>query len=89
MKAIFIKTIKKFHLKNILFLLLFCTFSFAQTARIKGVILDEFNQPIANVSVNADDKGTVTQKDGSYFLLIPSNKKVTVIFSHISFKKLP
>ena len=88
MKAIFIKTIKKFHLKNILFLLLFCTFSFAQTARIKGVILDEFNQPIANVSVNADDKGTVTQKDGSYFLLIPSNKKVTVIFSHISFKKI-
>ena len=31
----------------------------AQTARIKGVILDEFNNPIENVTVNVGEKGTV------------------------------
>ena len=87
MKAFFIKTIKNYLLKNIFFFVLFCTFSYAQTARIKGVILDEFNQPVGNVSINAGDRGTVTQNDGSYSLLIPSNKKVVVVFSHIAFMK--
>lgn len=76
-------------MKNIYFVLfiLVTTFTtFAQTARVKGVILDEFNTPIENVSVRVGDKGTVTNANGFYLLDVPSNKKITIIFSHISFK---
>ena len=76
-------------LKNIylvLFISIFSLTTFAQTARVKGVILDEFNSPVENVSVKVGDKGTVTNANGFYLLDIPSNKKITIIFSHISFK---
>lgn len=76
-------------MKNI-FLILFISIisltSFAQTARVKGVILDEFNNPVENVSVKVGDKGTVTNNNGFYLLDVPSNKKITIVFSHISFK---
>ena len=60
--------------------------SFAQTARVKGVILDEFNSPVENVSVKVGEKGTVTNKNGFYTIEVPSNTKITIVFSHISFK---
>lgn len=87
MKAIFIRTIKFNPLKNILFFLLFCTASFAQTAQIKGVILNEFNEPVENVTVKVDDIGTTTNANGFYVLEVPANQKITVVFSHISYKK--
>jgi hypothetical protein len=77
-------------LKQLFLLCFFVAFSLsslAQTARVKGVILDEFNAPIENVTVRAGDKGTVTNVNGFYFLEIPANTKVTLVFSHISFKK--
>jgi hypothetical protein len=76
-------------LKNIyliLFISIISLTSFAQTARVKGVILDEFNNPVENVSVKVGDKGTVTNNNGFYLLDVPSNKKITIVFSHISFK---
>lgn len=76
-------------MKNIylvLFISIFSLTTFAQTARVKGVILDEFNSPVENVSVKVGDKGTVTNSNGFYLLDVPSNKKITIIFSHISFK---
>ena len=76
-------------MKNIylvLFISIISLSSFAQTARVKGVILDEFNAPVENVSVKVGEKGTVTNSNGFYLLDVPSNKKITIIFSHISFK---
>ena len=70
----------------ILFISIISLTSFAQTARVKGVILDEFNNPVENVSVKVGDKGTVTNNNGFYLLDVPSNKKITIVFSHISFK---
>ncbi|MCO6173996.1 carboxypeptidase-like regulatory domain-containing protein [Flavobacterium sp. NRK F10] len=67
---------------------LFTTFAFAQTARIKGVILDEFNQPVENVTVSVGNKGTVTNKNGFYSLDVPANQKVTVTFSHVTYKRV-
>ena len=77
-------------MKQLFLLWFFAAFSFfshAQTARVKGVILDEFNSPIENVTVRVGDKGTVTNANGFYLLEIPANSKVSVAFSHISFKK--
>lgn len=75
---------------NILFalsLLFFTTTTmFSQTARIKGVILDETNQPVENVSITYEDKGTISNENGFYSLVIPANKKITLVFSHITLK---
>ena len=76
-------------MKNIVLFLvfsLFSVFSVAQNARVKGVILDENNNPVENVSISADDLGTITNSNGFYLLEIPANKKVTLVFSHVSFK---
>ena len=79
-------------MKNIFFVFFVALFSLtvsAQKARVKGVILDEFNNPVENVSVKVEDKdqGTVTNENGFYILEIEANKKVTITFSHVSLKK--
>lgn len=76
--------------KYSLFAILFFFVGFsaiAQTARIKGVILDENNQPVEDVDVRANGEKTNSDETGFYILKIPANKKVTVVFSHISNKR--
>lgn len=73
-------------MKYIYVILFFAVSSFAQTARVKGVILDEFDTPIENVTVKVEEKGTVTNANGFYLLDVSANKKITIIFSHVSFK---
>ncbi|KAA5823827.1 TonB-dependent receptor [Algibacter amylolyticus] len=64
------------------------TFSFAQSATLRGVILDEKNQPIENVNIKTDTSGAQTNANGFYTLTIPASKDVTVAFTHISHKKI-
>ncbi|MCX7550436.1 TonB-dependent receptor [Xanthomarina sp. F2636L] len=61
---------------------------FSQSGTLKGVILDDANNPIANVNIKAGDKGTVTNNNGFFILKIPSDQEVTVVFSHITFKSI-
>jgi hypothetical protein len=95
LKLIFLEVINKYvdllktkHL--LLFLLIFCSFStiFGQTARLKGVILDEKNQPVRDVVISASNKTTTSDATGFYVLEVSANKPVTVVFSHVSFKKI-
>jgi len=58
----------------------------SQTATIKGIIFDENNKPLPGVNVVAGSKGTLSTSEGAYFLEIPSNQEVTVIFSYVGFK---
>mgnify|MGYP003600014054 FL=1 len=60
----------------------------AQTARIKGVILDKNNQPVDNVNVSYSSVGTQSNKNGFYDLKVPANEKVTLVFTHVSLKKI-
>lgn len=60
----------------------------AQTARIKGVILDKNNQPVENVNVSYSNIGTQSNKNGFYNLKVPVNQNVTVVFTHVSLKKV-
>jgi len=59
----------------------------AQTARVKGVILDENNQPVEDVDVRSGSEKSTSDETGFYILTVPANKKVTVIFSHIANKR--
>ena len=77
-------------IKNLLFtiaLLFIGNFVFAQFARVKGIILDENNNPVENVNISYQTKSSITNSNGFYSLTVPANKKITLIFSHISLKK--
>lgn len=74
-------------IRFILFFVFISTFSIAQKARIKGIVLNENNQPIENVSVSSPTSNTVTNKNGFYILEIDANSEITIIFSQNNFKK--
>ncbi len=76
----------KFQFLTSLFILL-PFFVFAQTGTLRGVILDEFNNPVDNVNIRVDDTGTTTNENGFFILKIPANQDITVTFTHISLKK--
>lgn len=75
----------KLNLTIVFLFLLVCT-AFGQTARVKGVLLDENQMPVEGASVRAGTKGATTNENGFYQLLIPARQRVTLIFSHLSFK---
>jgi hypothetical protein len=72
-----------------LFILLFFGIGFsalAQNAMVRGVVLDENKQAVADVSVSSSSARTQSNSNGFYELTIPANKKVTIIFTHIALK---
>lgn len=69
-----------------LILLFFSTFLLAQTARVKGVVLDEFNNPVKDVNVSFQDRSTKSNENGFYQLVIPAGVKSNLKFSHLSLK---
>lgn len=76
--------------KTILVLFFFCfgLATFAQSAHIRGVILDKNNQPVDNVNVACRGIGTQSNANGFYSIDVPENQKVVVVFSHVSLKKV-
>jgi hypothetical protein len=75
-------------LVSVFFFYLFSLSLSAQTARIKGVILDKNNQPVENVNISYSNIGTQSNKNGFYNLKVPANQNVTVVFTHVSLKKV-
>ncbi|WP_394344069.1 TonB-dependent receptor [Winogradskyella algicola] len=69
--------------------LLFSMLSFSQTAVIRGVILDEINNPIENVNIKASTgEGAATNQNGFYELRIPSDVEITIEFTHLGHKRI-
>ena len=60
----------------------------AQTATLKGIILDGNNTPIPNVNIKAGDTGTSTNNNGFYIIKIPANQDVVIVFTHLNFKNV-
>src|SRR5690606_21091514 len=77
----------KFYL-SILVLFSMPYLGFSQSGTLKGVVLDDANNPIANVNIKAENKGTTTNDNGFFILKIPSDQEVTVSFSHLAFKDI-
>ena len=57
-----------------------------QKASIKGVILDERNQPIQGANITSGLDGTTTNLNGFYILKIPAEKNVNIKISHLNYK---
>ena len=60
---------------------------FAQSAIVKGVILDENNRPVDGVNVTVMGNTIQSNTTGFYRIVVPANKKITLVFSHISQKR--
>lgn len=60
----------------------------AQTATLRGILLNELNTPIENANISANNVGTTSNSNGFYSLKIPANKEVSVVFSHVSHKSV-
>ena len=60
-------------------------FASAQSATIKGRVLDSINNPIENATISIGNLGTVSDEKGAYKLVIPAGKNVEIRFGHISF----
>ncbi len=63
-------------------------FSFAQNARVKGIILDSEKRPVADVNITALGNISQTDSNGFFEIEVPPNKKVSLIFTHISLKMM-
>lgn len=61
--------------------------NYAQTARIKGVILDESSNPVGAVNVSDGTSASVSDATGYYELTVPANAKITISFTHVTLKK--
>ena len=73
----------------VLLSLLFSVLSFSQSAIIRGVILDEDNNPIKDVNIKASTgEGAATNDNGFYELKIPFGVEVTLVFTHITHKRI-
>jgi CarboxypepD_reg-like domain/TonB-dependent Receptor Plug Domain len=69
--------------------LLFGMLSFSQTATIRGVILDEANNPISGVNIKANTgEGTASNENGFYELKIPFGEEITIEFTHLSHQRV-
>lgn len=88
LKHIFLEVKKPMNKHILTFFVFFVGFiSVAQqTSRVKGVILNENNQPIPGVSVSFLDNATVSNANGFYLLTVAANTKSTLAFSHISYQ---
>ena len=70
------------------FFLFFTCLSFAQKAHVKGIILDSENHPIADVNISCSGIVVQSNAQGVFDIEVPSNKKVSLIFTHISLKMM-
>lgn len=61
--------------------------SFSQSGKIEGKVTDsKTGNPISNVSVTANDKGSATDVDGRFIITLPAGKSYTVRLSSVGYK---
>lgn len=68
----------------VIFLLFIQTLA-AQTTRIYGAVKDQNNQVVEGLSVEYKRFGSITDAKGFYSLSVPSGKKISLVFSHLSY----
>lgn len=80
--------LKTIQLPLYLLFFLLATVVFAQKATIKGIILDEFNEPVSGANITYNNTGTISDLYGFYILEIPSKQNIVLTYSHLSHKRV-
>ncbi|WP_264532418.1 TonB-dependent receptor plug domain-containing protein [Flavobacterium sp. N502540] len=62
--------------------------SYAQKAHVKGVILDEQKRPVTGVNISSSGNVSQSDSNGFYEIVVPSGKKISLIFTHVSLKMM-
>lgn len=70
----------------LLLLMITPTLVVGQTATLKGIILNEQNQPIQGANISSGANGTTTNINGFYLLKIPAKRDVEIRISHLNYK---
>jgi hypothetical protein len=70
------------------FILILPAMAMGQSATLRGIVLNELNEPLEGVNVVSENNGTTTNINGFYILKIPANTDVKIRFSHINYKYL-
>lgn len=60
---------------------------FSQKGKLQGFVFDDKKNPVNDVNITIQGLTSQSNAKGFYSIAIPSNEKVTVLFSHVSFKK--
>ena len=78
-------------MKNLFFILLVLIpfLGLTQNATIKGMLVDELGIRVAdaNIVVEGTEIKSFTDKNGKFDFFVPANTPVTLVFSHITYKK--
>ncbi|MFH7018172.1 TonB-dependent receptor plug domain-containing protein [Flavobacterium sp. FlaQc-47] len=76
--------------KQLFVFIFFCitSISFAQNAHVKGIILDNQNRPVADVNITSLGNTKQSDANGFFEIDVPSDKKISLIFTHISLKMM-
>ncbi len=73
---------------NILLIVFFSATTFAQTAIVRGIVLDENKTPISDAEIfTSKNNGTTSDKNGVYTIEIPANKEVVITIRSLGLKK--
>ena len=77
-------------MKKILSLFIYISFFslYSQEAILTGLILDDQNLPIKDVNIKFNDKGSISDENGFYKIVIEADKEIDIVFSHINHKQL-
>lgn len=73
---------------TLIIFLIFTTIICAQNATIKGVIKNEFKEPIEGVAITSAQYGTESNKKGEYSLSIPAGIEIKIQFTHVAYKSI-
>lgn len=74
-------------MKKIIFIFsfLFSSILFSQTGFIAGKVRNKQKEPLAGVTINFGEKGTITDDNGFYKIEVPANEKTVVKFSFLGY----
>ena len=57
---------------------------YAQNATVKGVVKNEFKEPVVAVAITCAQYGTTTNNKGEFILTVPAGIEITIKFTHVS-----
>jgi len=76
-------------LYNLLVFIFFSIATTAQTAIVRGIVLDENKTPISEAEVyTKNNKGSTSDQNGVYAIEVPANQPITITFQSIGLKKV-
>ena len=60
--------------------------SFAQNAKIKGLVLNTNDELISNVTISVGNDVTESNQNGFYELLVPANQEIKIYYTHLGYQ---